>query len=67
MLIRDWAVGTAVELLGLRNLVHNTHEEMQPVGSAVRAFGEVSPVGTYFIWSPGSGRYSWGWQWSELG
>jgi hypothetical protein len=59
------AVGTAVGLVGLRNAVHNTHEEIQPVGSAVRPFGEVSRAGTYFIWSPGSGRYSWGWRWSE--
>ena len=32
------AVGTAVGLLGLRNPVDNTHEQMQPVGRAVRPF-----------------------------
>jgi hypothetical protein len=32
------AVGTAVGLLGVRNPVDNTHEQMQPVGSAVRPF-----------------------------
>jgi len=60
-------VGTGVGLLGLHNPVHNTHVEMRPVGSALRLSGEVSRAGTYFIWSPGSGRYSWGWRWSELG
>src|SRR6266436_5252782 len=46
---------------------HNTHGEMRKVGSAVRSFGEVSRAGTYFIWSPDSCRWSWGWRWSELG
>ena len=32
------AVGAAVGLLGLRNPVDNTHEQMQPVDSAVRPF-----------------------------
>jgi len=47
------AVRPGVGLLGPRIAVHNT---MPPVGSAVRPFGEVSPAGTYFIWSPGSCR-----------
>src|SRR6266436_6892700 len=46
---------------------HNAHVELRPVGSALRFFGEVNRAGTYFIWSPGSCRYSWGWRWSELG
>lgn len=50
------AVRPGVGLLGPRIAVHNTHGEMPPVGSAVRPFGEVSPAGTYFIWSPGSCR-----------
>src|SRR5215468_5450933 len=28
---------------------HNTHGELRPVDSALRPFGEVSRVGTYFI------------------
>jgi hypothetical protein len=35
---------------------HNTHIEMQLVGTPVRAFCEVIRAGTYFIWSPGSCR-----------
>jgi hypothetical protein len=38
-----------------------------PVGSGLRPFGEGNRARTYFIWSPGSCRWSWGWRSSELG
>jgi hypothetical protein len=47
------AVGTAVGLLSLRNPVHSIDEAMQPVGGAVRLFGEVSRAQNLFYLAAG--------------
>src|SRR5213595_1226645 len=52
--------------LVLRHAVHNAQGEMRPVSSGFRSFDEVNPARSHLIWSPGSCRWSWGWQWSQL-